>query len=312
MQGPRRPATPPAGRLVPMGCPARPRTTIGFALLLVLLLLSRLASAGQPTGVCVSPGGRFPAFSSEGKPPGRAPKGRRDLALCRIFRHNTCCDVTQTFPALVSVRNLALTGEGSQECIHLWELLECSICDPRVGVRPGPPVVCASFCDMVFKACSESYFSIDMKTQALSPCGLGDILCGKAHKWVSNGTELCHLAGFSVQVSETSSGGVDDTFCYGGKASFDSISDSWTSSKDRPTLSGMASWGVQDFQRWAREMPVSERVSWAIGGMVLTAGLIFISKRKSYSHHQNQAAIARNMRLRRLDSRANPQQPRRS
>lgn len=115
--------------------------------------------------MCVSPGGRFPAFSSEGKPPGRAPKGRRDLALCRIFRQSTCCDVTQTFPALVSVRNLALTGEGSQECIHLWELLECSICDPRVGIRPGPPVVCASFCDMVFKACSESYFSIDTKTQ---------------------------------------------------------------------------------------------------------------------------------------------------
>jgi len=112
--------------------------------------------------------------------------------------------------------------------------------------------------------------------QALSPCGLGDIICGKAHKWVSNGTELCRLAGFTVQVSETSSGGVDDTFCYGGKASLDSISDSWTSSKDRPTLSGVASWDVQDFQRWAREMPVGERVSWAIGGMVLTAGLIFI------------------------------------
>lgn len=220
--------------------------------------------------------------------------------------------MTQTFPALISVRNLALTGEGSQECIHLWELLECSICDPRVGVRPGPPAICASFCDMVFKACSESYFSIDMKTQALSPCGLGDILCGKAHKWVSNGTELCRLAGFSVQVSGTSSGLVDDNFCYGGKASLDSISDSWTSSKDRPTLSGVTSWDVRDFQRWARDMPVGERVSWAIGGMVLTAGLIFISKRKSYSHRHKQAAIARNMRLRRLDPRANPQQMRRS
>ena len=112
--------------------------------------------------------------------------------------------------------------------------------------------------------------------QALSPCGLGDILCGKAHKWVSNGTELCHLAGFSMQVSETSSGGVDDTLCYGGKASLDSISDSWNSSKDRPTLSGVASWDLQDFPRWAIEVHVGERVSWAIGGMVLTAGLIFI------------------------------------
>jgi hypothetical protein len=112
--------------------------------------------------------------------------------------------------------------------------------------------------------------------QVLSPCGLGDILCGKAHKWISNGTELCRLAGFSVQVSEARSGAVDDVFCYGGKASLDSISDSWTSSKDRPTLSSVVSWDLQDFQRWATEMPVSERVSWAIGGMVLTAGLIFL------------------------------------
>ena len=73
--------------------------------------------------------------------------------------------MTQTFPALLSVRKLSSTGEGSGECLHLWELLECSICDPRVGVRPGPPVICASFCDMVFEACSEAYFSIDMKTQ---------------------------------------------------------------------------------------------------------------------------------------------------
>jgi len=32
-------------------------------------LLSVFFSSGQPKGVCVSPGGRFPAFSSEGKPP---------------------------------------------------------------------------------------------------------------------------------------------------------------------------------------------------------------------------------------------------
>lgn len=113
-------------------------------------------------------------------------------------------------------------------------------------------------------------------SQALSPCGLGDILCGKAHKWVSNGTELCRLAGFSVQVSDASPSEVDETFCYGGKASLDSISDTWTSSKDRPVLHGMASWDLEDFQRWAKEMPVGERISWAVGGMVLTAGLIFM------------------------------------
>jgi hypothetical protein len=90
---------------------------------------------------------------------------RRGAEILHCVGYSVRIHVTQTFPALISVRNLALTGEGSQECIHLWELLECSICDPRVGVRPGPPAICASFCDMVFKACSESYFSIDTKTQ---------------------------------------------------------------------------------------------------------------------------------------------------
>lgn len=273
--------------------PPRPAPT--YHLLVLLLFFSPIASAGQPKGVCVSPGGRFPAFSSEGKPPGKAAKGRKDLALCRIFRQNTCCDVTQTFPALVSVRRLSSTGEGSGECLHLWELLECSICDPRVGVRPGPPVICASFCDMVFDACSEAYFSVDMKTQALSPCGLGDILCGKANKWVSNGTELCRLAGFSVKVSDTSPSEVDN-FCYGGKASLDSISGTWTSSKDRPTLHGVTSWGLKDFQRWTKEMPVGERISWAIGGMVLTAGLIFTSKREAYRRRRKQASVAQTVR----------------
>ena len=79
-----------------------------------------------------------------------------------------------------------------------------------------------------------------------------------------------------MQVSGTSSGLVDDIFCYGGKASLDCISNSWTSSKDRPTLSGLTSWDVQVFQRWAGDMPVGERASWEIGGVVLRAGLIFI------------------------------------
>lgn len=116
----------------------------------------------------MSQGGRFPPFSSEGKPPKKASKGAKDLTLCRVFRKKTCCDVAQTHPALLSVRRLASTGEASQECLDLWELLECSICDPRVGVQPGPPLICGSFCDRVYKACSNAYFSMDAKTQV---CG---------------------------------------------------------------------------------------------------------------------------------------------
>lgn len=124
-------------------------------------------NTGHSSGLCVSPGGRFPAFSTDGKPPRKVNKGPKDLTLCRIFRQNTCCDVAQTYPALLLIRRLASAGEGSQECLHLWELLECSICDPRIGVQPGPPIVCASFCDMVFQACSSAYFSIDAKTQVI-------------------------------------------------------------------------------------------------------------------------------------------------
>lgn len=113
----------------------------------------------------MSQGGRFPPFLSEGKPPKRVRKGSKDLTFCRVFRQKTCCDAAQTYPALLTIRKLGSTGEASRECLQLWELLECSICDPHVGVQPGPPLVCASFCDRVFKACTDAYFSMDTMTQ---------------------------------------------------------------------------------------------------------------------------------------------------
>ena len=128
-------------------------------------MLSIHLNVGKPDKVCISPGGRFPSFSSEGKPPKKVSKGPKDLTLCRVFRRKTCCDVSQTHPALLAIRRLASTGEASSECLQLWELLECSICDPRVGVQPGPPVICASLCDRVFEACSNAYFSMDAKKQ---------------------------------------------------------------------------------------------------------------------------------------------------
>ena len=135
---------------------------------MVLQILSS-ANAAKPNGVCVSQGGRFPPFTSEGKPPRKGPK---DLTLCRVFRKRTCCDIAHTYPALLAVRKLATNGEASEECLGLWELLECSICDPHVGVQPGPPLICASFCDRIYEACLDAYFSADVKTQVwgqLSP-----------------------------------------------------------------------------------------------------------------------------------------------
>lgn len=75
---------------------------------------------------------------------------------------------------------------------------------------------------------------------------------------------------------------MEDTPCYGGKASLDSIADSWSAAHSK-VPKGTANSGVfEDFQQWVGEMPFSERVSWAIGGMALTAGLLFIRSDHSF------------------------------
>ncbi|XP_047957591.1 uncharacterized protein LOC125203317 isoform X1 [Salvia hispanica] len=256
--------------------------------------------AGKTSEVCISPGGRFPPFSNVGKPPTKARKGPRDLTLCRVFRKETCCDATQTHPALLSIRRLASSGEASQECLNLWEFLECSICDPRVGVQRGPPNICASFCDRIYEACSTAYFAMDGKTQVLAPCGQGDFVCGRASEWVSNGTELCNAAGFSVKPLDEPG----EFPCYGGKGSLDYIANSWKSSRSEIVRGEQNTEVVQDFMQLIVDMPLSERISWAVGGMVLTAGLLFASRRKSNGQRQKQAAIQRTGR--RLGTRISP------
>ncbi|XP_051121542.1 uncharacterized protein LOC127244953 isoform X2 [Andrographis paniculata] len=263
-----------------------------FILLLATFsILLFVRACGKRSDICVSQGGRFPPFRNEGKPPKKAGKGLRDLTLCRVFRKRTCCDVTQTHPALLSIRRLASSGEGSQECLQLWELLECAICDPRVGVQRGPPRVCASFCERVYDACSSAYLAMDARTQVLGPCGVGDFVCGRASEWVSNGTELCHAAGFSV----TQFGDPEEA-CYGGRGSLDYIANSWKSSNSEISPGEKTNEVLEDFTQWIADMTFNDRISWAVGGMVLTAGLLLFSKRKTQNQRQKQAAIQRTVR----------------
>ncbi|CAK7340631.1 unnamed protein product [Dovyalis caffra] len=283
------------------------RISYGFLILLFLFHLQIHFSSGKNAGVCISKGGRFPPYSSEGKPPRKVGKGAKDLTLCRLFRKKTCCDVAQTYPASMSVRRLASTGEATQECLQLWELLECSICDPQIGVQPGPPLICASFCDRVYQACANAYFSMDANKRVVAPCGVNDFVCGHAAEMVSNGTELCHAAGFAVKLSDDAYVGAEEASCYGGIASLDSISDSWRSPRSEFPQKAENLGVLEDFQQWVQEMPFSEKVSWAVGGLVLTAGLLFMSKRKSHSQRQKLAAIQRTAR--RLDGKMSPNSP---
>lgn len=108
--------------------------------------------------------------------------------------------------------------------------------------------------------------------QILSPCGLEDILCGAAGQWVSNGTELCRSAGFIVQPSEYNV--VEKQFCYGGKMSLDSISESWTkSSTSELSRKTEIMSSLTNFQQWFKKQEITQSISWAVGGMVLTTGM---------------------------------------
>lgn len=107
----------------------------------------------------------------------------------------------------------------------------------------------------------------------LAPCGISDTVCGRASEWVSNGTELCKASGFSVKASND----FKETFCYGGKSSLESVVDSWRTSHSSGVPRDIeSSRFLFDFQQWVREMSINEQVSWAVGGLVLTAGLLFV------------------------------------
>lgn len=80
---------------------------------------------------------------------------------------------------------------------------------------------------------SSEELSLVYPYQVLSPCGPSDVVCGRASEWVSNGTELCHLAGFAVQPANFISQSDTVPFCYGEKSSIESVAGSWSTPRSR-------------------------------------------------------------------------------
>ncbi|KAG2245673.1 hypothetical protein Bca52824_085301 [Brassica carinata] len=183
-------------------------------LLLPLLISSSSGEAvnSSENRVCVSKGGRsHQAYELEGKLPESADLEFKDLNMCSMFHEKTCCS------ASLALQNLATHGEASKDCLFWFELLECSICHPDVGVQSGPLRVCASFCDTVFEACSDAYFSTsDSTNQVIVPCvASNDTICEKASKLETNGTAFCEAVGFTVVKPAGDS--VEEP-CYGSKS----------------------------------------------------------------------------------------------
>lgn len=54
------------------------------------------------------------------------------------------------------------------------------------------------------------------------------------------------------------------------------IADSWIISQSEEPQKAKELSMSEDFQQWLQEMPFSDRVSWAVRGMVLTAGPLFV------------------------------------
>ncbi|CAH8324627.1 unnamed protein product [Eruca vesicaria subsp. sativa] len=274
-------------------------------ILFLHLLISFSSGATKPysRGVCVSKGGRFPPYESQGKPPKSVGRGSDDLTLCQVFRKKTCCSPAQTNLAFVAVRNLATYGEASQDCLHLFELLECSICNPNVGVQPGPPRICASFCNKVFEACKDAYFASNAHTQMIGPCGGNDIICVKTSNWVSNGTSFCEAAGFSVQRNDDSR----KEPCYGSKASLEPVVEprprrvSKKKKKKKTPLKTETLSCFKDLLHWVRVMTTIQKVS--LGVSFLVAGMFLI--RRWNKGHQKQRLAAIQRAARRLGGKAN-------
>ncbi|KAF8045056.1 hypothetical protein N665_5678s0002 [Sinapis alba] len=164
-----------------------------FLLLTLIILLPLLisSSSGAPpvnsnkNGVSIAKEGRFPSSESEGKLPKLADLEFEDLNLC----------------------SLATYGEAVKDCLDLFE-----------GIQSGTLHMCASFCDRVFEACSDAYFSSNATNQVIVPCGASEtIICGKASKWESNGTTFCYALGFTVQTAEDSA----QEPCHGSKSSLE-------------------------------------------------------------------------------------------
>lgn len=132
-----------------------------------------------------------------------------------------------------------------------------------------------------YKSLTKPIFWIDLTSQIVAPCGVNDFVCGRAAEWVSNGTDLCLAAGFRVKPFDNVYISSQETSCYGDIASLDSVADSWKGSNLEATQRGDSLRVFEDFPQWVKQMSFSERISWAIGGMVLTAGLVFI--RSEYS-----------------------------
>ncbi|QDZ20254.1 folate receptor domain-containing protein [Chloropicon primus] len=166
---------------------------------------------GKGPAVCVSKA-NWAKYERHGK----VPRHQKDLTYCSRWREDTCCDAEQTNRArtLYSTMDYRTTSKG---CREVWQLLQCSVCSPHVGVvnatggresKGGKSIeeedfhhrvpLTREFCDRVYSECETSQFAGD-EDYAIRGCSPDkDVVCSKLKHWNVSPREFCEMAGFRV------------------------------------------------------------------------------------------------------------------
>jgi hypothetical protein len=119
--------------------------------------------------------------------------------------------------------------------------------------------------DKILHACGD--------LQILVPCGSKDVVCARGREWASNSTDFCHLAGFALEGVDIKLRNGAQVSCYDGRGEpASSMGEKRGSSKKKESKAQKSTSLLDMLNDWAEHVGVSEKVLWAIGGLVLTAG----------------------------------------
>jgi hypothetical protein len=94
----------------------------------------------------------------------------------------------------------------TKECREVWQLLQCSVCNPEMGVVNGSSLevedgrvpVCLGFCTKVYDQCLTSFFAGDEKFAIRGCHPTKDTICSALGDWDLDARGFCNLAGFRV------------------------------------------------------------------------------------------------------------------
>jgi len=139
--------------------------------------------------------------------PKRPPGPATDLAFCKEYRPNTCCDRSATQQILRYLSpffdpSSSVSTSFSDRCRQLSSVVACSACDPRLGTGSFAGL-CPSLCDEWFSACAFGLFTSSDSDGLIRPCTDSSLICAPLSEVVRSGEELCRRSGFLVDTSDS-------------------------------------------------------------------------------------------------------------